>query len=78
MIRTALDLSTAHCPGPNPDWKQLRVVKHEYGWIVFVSHFAKEPNWFKPIGDAARESNAIVVIFDNAAHTSDRFAIWNW
>ena len=75
-----LDLSTSHVKGPDPDWGDLRALKHTYGWIVYVSPDAEDsvPNWFRPIHEAAAENKCLLVNFDSAADTVDCFETWEW
>lgn len=82
--RACLDLSTAHVPGPNPDWGTLRAVSHEYGWVLFCDGealFLREdgiPVWLRPIAVAAREARCLVVVFDQDAPECDAFNTYEW
>lgn len=75
--RRMLDLSTVHVPGPEPDWGDLKVRTHEYGWIVwvykngiddFIPGVSQEtPDWIKPIMEAAYQKRCALILFDSDA-----------
>jgi hypothetical protein len=69
VIQNMLDLSTAHMPGPNPDWGGARAESHAFGWILFLSDRDDEahlpcPEWLKPIVLYALDNDCILVNFD--------------
>lgn len=76
-VQRMLDLSTLHVPGPAPDFGPLRVVAHEYGWIVFIALETYGPEWFKPIHAAALKSGAVLVNFDQASEEVDSLPIFH-
>ena len=86
-IRAMLDLSTAHVPGPEPDWGDLKVQVHEYGWIVWVFvPGSPSPDWMKPIMKLAYQKNCALILFDSDAdewedtelHKVERFpGLWS-
>ena len=64
-----LDVSTAHLPGPEPDFGKLRTVEHEHGWIVFVmSDFSgreiKEivPDWLHKMYAEAVVNDCVLIL----------------
>lgn len=80
-VKNMLDLSTAHMPGQDAKFGELRVVKHEFGWIVFVGQdesLLDEPRWIIPIMDFAREHECILVNFDQDADVVDGLPTWEW
>lgn len=68
-IRRMLDLSTVHVPGPEPDWGDLKVKDHEYGWVVWVydPDDNLSPEWMKPIMKLAYKKNCALILFDSDA-----------
>lgn len=85
MLANVLDLSNAHVPGPTPNWGRVRVVEHEFGWIVFISGDLGDrearrtvPDWMLGIWKHAVKENCIAVIFDRDADVDDRFLKFNW
>lgn len=77
-IEKIISLSTAHMPSTSPEWGDLRVVKHEYGFVVFVDEEADTPEWARPIMEWALAMEATLVLFDNAAAQVARFQKWSW
>ena len=75
-IRRLLDLSTDHVPGPEPDWGDLKVRSHEYGWIVWVydPDDSLSPDWMKPIMKMAYQKNCALILFDSDAPMLD---VWD-
>jgi len=87
-IRAMLDLSTAHVPGPEPDWGDLKVQVHQYGWIVWAydPDDSLSPDWMKPIMKLAYQKNCALILFDSDAdewedtelHKVERFpGLWS-
>ena len=75
-----LDLSTAHLPGPNPDFGKLRNTETEYGFVVFVSPDADKdevPEWLEPIHADAVKHRAMLINFDNDAGIYN-FKLYDW
>ena len=84
-IRNMLDLSTAHMPGPKPYFTNLRVVEHEYGFVVFVADGwlktgdALGPaRWLVPIMEKAVKHDCMVIVFDRDAGTDDDLKTYDW
>jgi len=77
-IERLVSLSTGHMPSTKPEWGDLRVVEHEYGYVVFVNEQAEAPEWCQPIMEWALAMEATLVLFDNAAPTLARFRRWEW
>lgn len=77
-IEKMIALSTAHMPSTSPEWGDLRVVKHEYGFVVFVDEGADTPEWARPIMEWALAMEATVVLFDGGAAQVARFQKWSW
>lgn len=82
-VRKVLDVSTGHIPGAVRDglldntaeaWGTLRVVDHEYGYVVFLPSKgvdADVPDWLKTIFKAAMKKNALLINFDADADLVD-------
>jgi len=78
-FRTLLDLSTAHAPNPSPDFGDVRVEGHEFGWIVWVTDATEDgAEWLKPILAEARKHKCVLVLFDQDASTFDGLQIYDW
>lgn len=81
-IETLLALSTAHVPGETPSFgSYLRVVEHEYGWIVFVQPEGDKwciPDWLRPIHRVAVEQGCTLILFDRDCNEEPRFQTWDW
>ena len=84
FIRTMIDLSTNHVPSPNPDWGDVRVVEHDYGWIVFVFDLSEDdiqscvPEWLVPIWREAVKAECMLINFDRDSDTRPSFRVWYW
>jgi hypothetical protein len=64
-----LDLSTAHVPGPEPDWGAARAEEHTFGWVLFLTESVEEahlpcPEWLKPIVAFALANECVLINFD--------------
>lgn len=78
-FETILALSTAHMPSSVPDFGDVRVESHEYGWIVFVSRELGEgANWLHPIIKTALERECTLILFDRDASTFDGLKTYEW
>ena len=78
-FKTVLDLSTAHVPNPKPDFGDVRVEAHEYGWIVWVTDITDEgADWLKPILAEARKRECVLVLFDQDAEKFDGLKTYDW
>lgn len=72
-LRRMLDLSTECMPEDVRSagftakrwWGSLRVVDHDFGFVVFVDPLEKDiPDWFRPIQAEAVKQDCLVVNFD--------------
>lgn len=77
-----LDLNNSHVPGEFPDFGNLRVVDHEYGWIVFVPapdavENYRIPEWIRPIMEVACRLACILINFDQDAPVQ-QFKTYDW
>lgn len=79
-IRRMLDLSTSHMPSGYPDWGDVRVSEHDYGWIVFVDpeHLDEAPRWLRPILDLAVAHDCILIDFDSDGPVFEPLKCWEW
>lgn len=83
-FQLVLDLSTSHMPSTSPEWGGLRVVEHEYGYVVFVAGepteeaLAAEPEWIRPVMLVARAADCTMVNFDQAGEQVDDLPTWEW
>ena len=73
-----LDLSTAHAPSDSPDFGELRVARHEYGWIVFVQPASNAPAWLTPIHVLAVQNDCILINFDRDGPCVDGLPTYEW
>ena len=75
-----LTLSTGHMPNTSPRFGDYRVIKFEYGYVVWVSEYWDEAeDWFKPIMKYAYDNNCTLILFDNAiAVDEELFAVYDW
>tara|TARA_B100000927_G_scaffold288753_1_gene283942 strand:- start:2586 stop:2834 length:249 start_codon:yes stop_codon:yes gene_type:complete len=75
-----LTLSTGHMPNTSPRFGDYRVIKFEYGYVVWVSEYWEEAeDWFKPIMKYAYDNNCTLILFDNAeAVNEELFAVYDW
>ncbi len=79
MEENLLALSTAHMPSSNPDFGELKVVKFDEGYLVWVlevpavilplSHLTvtrelRLPEWIAPIMELAWQSGCVLIMFD--------------
>lgn len=78
-IERILTLSTAHAPGPNPEFGDVRTADHEYGWIVFVAAGIDEgADWLRPILMIAWQGECTLILFDQDASTLDGVQVYDW
>ena len=79
-IRSMLDLSTNHVPGPEPDWGDLKVKAHEYGWIVWAydPDGSLSPDWMRPIMKMAYKKNCVLILFDTDADEWEDTPLWEF
>ena len=84
-FQVVLDLSTAHMPGPEPEWGSLRVAVHEYGAVVFVHGSGEEwtdtegePKWIRPAMALARKHDCLLVNFDRDGEVCEDLPTWEW
>jgi len=73
-------ISTAHMPCSQPDWGKLRVLEHEYGFIVYVNKFDEGdvPEWLMPLWKYARRRNVQLIDFDRDWDAWPAFQAWEW
>ena len=79
-VYNVLDLSTAHIPSAKPDWGNLRVISHDFGWTVFAAdiRFDHEPDWAKPLLAYARQNQCILINLDRDAEQIPELPTWSW
>lgn len=80
-LEHSITLSTSHVPSSDPDFGDIRVTEHDFGWIVFVSKFyvhENVPSWLRPILRAALDNGCTIVNFDRDAGQVEGFAIYHW
>lgn len=86
-----LVLSTGHMPSASPRFGPgaaavypvaagFRVVKFEYGYVVWVSEYCEgAEDWFKPIMRYAHENGCTLILFDSAeAPDEELFSVYEW
>ena len=75
-----LTLSTGHMPNTSPRFGDYRVIKFEYGYVVWVGEYWEEAeDWFEPIMKYAYDNNCTLILFDNAeAVNEELFAVYDW
>jgi hypothetical protein len=81
-----LVLSTGHMPNTSPRFGDFRVVKFEYGYVVWVSEYCHTrrvvlaaEDWFKPIMRYAHENGCTLILFDSAeAPDEELFSVYEW
>jgi hypothetical protein len=78
-----LDLSTAHVPGPDPDFGDVRTADHTHGWVVFVApglpKFTRSfPDWLLPVWNKAVELECTLINFDTDAECCEDFPTFDW
>ena len=82
MIRTCLDLSTAHMIGSSPNFGDARHTETEYGYVVWVTGEKGElppvPGWLVEIMAYAIQQDCLLINFDRDADTMDLFHTWEW
>lgn len=80
-IHPMLDLSTAHMPGQNADFGDVRWEEHQYGWIVFVSpetEISQAASWLRPILRYAKKHKCYLINFDVDAEELSAFKRYSW
>jgi hypothetical protein len=84
-LQKVLDLSTGHLPGPDPDFGDLRVTEHEYGWIIFVPGLGAGeledidiPEWARPLVSYAVSTDCLLINFDQAGDRFDGWTVYDW
>ena len=83
-LAAMLDLSTVHMPESKPDFGNLRVAEHEFGYFVFmtgaldVEEIADMPEWIQPVMRLALEHNCIGINFDSDACEVPGLRTWEW
>jgi hypothetical protein len=92
MIRTCLDLSTAHMVGPSPNFGDARHTETEHGYVVWVTgevglrregrrlirKLPPVPGWLVEIMVYAIQKDCLLINFDRDADTMDLFDTWEW
>jgi len=91
QIEKFLSLSTAHVPGPNPEWGVLSgwtiEIPGGYGWMVLWANTTWEdlaedsegaPEWFKPIHTRMRALGCKGVVFDCDGPVMDNLPSFDW
>jgi len=84
MIEKMLTVSTAHMPGQDASFGDLRVVDDEFGYIVMLLSICVEdlpegvPNWLWPLYQHARNLECRYIYFDRDVPTIDGFQTWDW
>ena len=75
-----LALSTGHMPNSSPRFGDFRVMKFEYGYVVWVSEYCETAeDWFKPIMKYAYENGCTLILFDSAeAPDEELFPVYEW
>ena len=83
-IEKMLDLSTAHMPGANAYFGDIRFVEHAYGYIVFVRDAESEDDketitpWFLPILKEAQKQGCLLILLDRDAETHEGLKTYDW
>lgn len=77
-IAKCLDLSTAHWPGPQPDFGPNRALSTKYGAVVWPTDLANTPDWLHPIVEVALAHDCIIINFDRDADMDDQFETFEW
>ena len=81
-----LALSTGHMPNTSPRFGDYRIMKFEYGYVVWVSYDPDIPwedwrteEWFQPIMKYAYENNCTLILFDrDIAVNEELFPVYDW
>jgi hypothetical protein len=78
-LRNYLDLSTAHMPDNDPDWGEVRVAEHEWGFVAFIApDLEGVPEWLKETFDFAIALKCGIINFDSDADIIERLPTWDW
>jgi len=84
MIEKVLALSTGHMPNERPRFgsRDLRVLKFEYGYVLFVNVGHEEEmlsGWLRPIMAHAVKHECTLILFDrDASDDPELFKIYDW
>lgn len=82
MIRTCLDLSTAHMIRSSPNFGDARHTETEHGYVVWVTGETAlglgVPGWLVEIMAYAIQQDCLLINFDRDADTMDLFHTWEW
>lgn len=83
FVERALVLSTAHMPGPDPEFGDVGKADHEHGHVVFVVRGTTEYDdraapWLRPVLAMARTYNASLINFDCDACEVPGLETWSW
>ena len=80
VLRTVLELSTAHMPCSRPTWGSIRACDTEYGWIVYIAPGYADiaPKWLRPIVALALEHGCFAINFDCNGDTVACFPTYKW
>lgn len=72
-------------PNTSPRFGDYRVIKFEYGYVVWVSEYwakygeEQAEDWFKPIMKYAYDNNCSLILFDEAIAANEKlFAVYDW
>jgi hypothetical protein len=78
-VRACLDISIVHVPSAlrdgifddaDPEWGGMRVIDHEYGFILFLPTLEPKrgvPKWMRKIWKSAVKEEAMLINFDRDA-----------
>ncbi len=79
MLQSFLDLSTAHMPDNDPDWGEVRVAEHQWGFVLFIApDIEGVPGWLKETFDFAISLGCSMINFDADADVIERLPSWDW
>ncbi len=77
MEEKLLALSTAHMPSANPDFGELKVVKFDEGYLVWVLEVPAS-DWIAPIMELAWQSGCVLIMFDRDWPSNTELPVWDW
>lgn len=80
MIEKVLALSTGHMPQERPRFGDVRVLKFEYGYVLFVVQDVKDvAEWLRPIMGHATKHECTLLLFDRDANDDpELFKLYDW